>query len=107
MFLLSTLHHPSSREGANRKAVHVRKFQPREQAGAKDSEQRVALGETETGCAGGGVVTGDLKSHHFLGPPEGIGRAKLLRGHSGPTEHLLPVPKPCNSVGVVRCCLGQ
>lgn len=83
LFLLSTLHQ-SSREGGLRKAAHVRKFQPREQARAKDSGQPKALGETETGCAGGGVVTGDLKSHHFLELPEGTGRAKLLREHAGP-----------------------
>lgn len=38
----------------------------------------MALEETETWLAGGGVVTGDLKSHHFLGFPEGTGRSQQL-----------------------------
>lgn len=72
---------PSSfqRRGPTGRPVHVRKFQPREPTQAQDSEQPVALGETETWLAGGGVVTGDLKSCHFLGPLEGLGRSQQLR----------------------------
>lgn len=57
----------------------MRKFQPREPSRAWDSEQPAALGETETWLVGGGVVTGDLKSCHFLGPQEGTGRSQQLR----------------------------
>ncbi|KAL1788988.1 basic leucine zipper transcriptional factor ATF-like 2 isoform X1 [Sigmodon hispidus] len=88
----------ATRERANRKAAHVRKFQPREQAKAKDSEQPVALGENETGCAGGGVVTGDLKSHHFPGPPEGTEReGKAAEGTPGADWTSASLLKPCTS----------
>lgn len=94
-------------KGPNRKAVHARKFHPREKARARDSGQPMALGETETGCAGGGVVTGDLRSHHFLGPHRALGGDSCLGDTQDRTEPLFPLPKPCNSVRVECCCLGQ
>lgn len=63
------------RRGPTGRPAHVRKFQPREPTQARDSEQPVALEETETWLSVGGVVTGDLKSCHFLGSPEGTGRS--------------------------------
>lgn len=50
----------------------------------------MALGETETGLSGGGVVTRDLKSRHFLGPSEGTGRSQPLRDFQDLCEPLLP-----------------
>lgn len=38
------------------------------------------------------MVTGDLKSHHFLGPPEGTGRGQLLRGQTPRTGSNLCFP---------------
>lgn len=78
----SSRHPPPSsfqRRGPIGRPVCVRKFQPHEPTQAWDSEQPVALGETETWLAGGGVVTGDLKSCHFLGFPEGTGRSQRRR----------------------------
>lgn len=78
----SSRHPPPSsfqRRGPTGRPVRVRKFQPHEPTQAWDSEQPVALGETETWLAGGGVVTGNLKSCHFLGFPEGTGRSQRRR----------------------------
>ena len=88
----------SQRRGPTGRPVHVRKFQPREPSRARDSEQPVALGETETWLVGGGVVTGDLKSCHFLGPQEGTGRSQQLREALSGCEPVFFSP-PCTSAG--------
>lgn len=78
----------------------MRKFQPREPSRAWDSEQPVALGETETWLVGGGVVTGDLKSCHFLGPQEGTGRSQQLRdAPTSVSRVLLPTMHLCGGDG--------
>lgn len=88
----------SPRRGPTGKPVHIRKFQPREPARARDSEQPAALEETETWLAGGGVVTGDLRSHHFLGFPECTQRSQQLRDTRTRCE---PLPR-CQSHAPLR-----
>lgn len=94
------------RRGPTGRPAHVRKFQPREPTQARDSEQPVALEETETWLSVGGVVTGDLKSCHFLGSPEGTGRSEQPRDTLNHMRASAPLPKPCTSVKVKGCWLG-
>lgn len=48
----------------------------------------MALEETETWLAGGGVVTGNLKSRHFLGLPRGHWEVTAAEGHPEPDVSL-------------------